>query len=95
MNAKNQIQFIQITPDELQEKILQGITKKLDELKKDFQPKEPTEYLTRNEVRKLFKVDLSTVHNWTKKGKLKAYAIGARVYYKRHEVEQVLTPLNQ
>jgi len=88
------IQFIQVTPEQLQDAILKGIKEQLNELKKEFQPKEPTEYLTRNEVKKLLKVDLSTVHNWTKKGKLKAYGIGHRVYYKRKEVEQVLTPLN-
>ena len=92
---EKQVQFIQVTPEELQSQIVEGVTKKLDELKKEFQPKEPTEYLTRNEVRRYFKVDLSTVHNWTRKGKLKAYFIGARVYYKRHEIEEVLTPLNQ
>ena len=94
MAQEKTVQFIQVTPDELQEKILNGINKKLDELKKEFQPKEPTEYLTRNEVKDLFKVDLSTVHNWTKKGKLKAYYVGGRVYYKRNEVDQLLTPLN-
>jgi len=37
---------------------------------------------------------LSTIWNWQKKGKLKAYGIGHRVYYKRHEVEQSIKPLN-
>ena len=64
------------------------------ELKNNFQSKEPSEYLTRSEVSKLFKCDLSTVHNWTKSGKLKAYGIGNRVYYKRSEVESVLIPFN-
>ena len=82
------------TPEELTEAILNGVDKKLNELKEQFQPKEPTEYLTRNEVKNLLKVDLSTVHNWTKKGKLKSYGIGNRVYYKRKEVEQTLIPLN-
>jgi len=88
-----QIQFIQVTPDQLQNAILTGVQKQLSELKEQFQPKEPTEYLTRNEVKDLLKVDLSTVHNWTKKGKLNAYGIGHRVYYKRDEVERMLTPL--
>ena len=90
-----QVQFIQTTPDELQERILSGVKQQIDELKDQFQPKEPPEYLTRNEVRKLLKCDLSTIWNWTRKGKLKAYGIGARVYYRREEVESALTPLNQ
>ncbi len=89
------IQFLQVTPEQLQTAIVKGVKEQLDELKRQFQPKEPTEYLTRSEVKEMFKVDLSTIHNWTKKGKLKSYGIGNRVYFKRKEIEQVLTPLNQ
>jgi len=84
-----------VTPEQLTEAILKGVDERINDLKANFQPKEPTEYLTRNEVKELLKVDLSTVHNYTKKGKLKSYGIGNRVYYKRHEVENVLKPLNQ
>lgn len=90
-----QVQFIQITPEQLQNEIIEGVKKQLQELKRDFQPKEPTEYLTRNEVKELLKVDLSTVHNWTKRGKLKSYGIGNRVFYKRSEVENAIIPLNK
>lgn len=74
---------------------IERIKLKLGELQKSFQPKEPTEYLTRNEVSKLLKIDLSTVHNWTKRGVLKAYQIGGRVYYKRQEVESALVELKK
>jgi excisionase family DNA binding protein len=87
------IQFIQTTPDELENRIFNRIKTELETLKKEFQPKEPQEFLTRNEVRDLLKVDLSTVHNWTKRGKLRAYGIGNRVYYRRDEVEQAIQPL--
>lgn len=49
-----------------------------------------TEYITRNEVAKLFKISLVTVHDWTKKGILQAYKIGRKVYFKQSEVEKVL-----
>ncbi|MGD9929313.1 MAG: helix-turn-helix domain-containing protein [Mangrovibacterium sp.] len=88
------IQLIQLTPDELENKIVAGVKAEIEILKKEFQPKEPTEYLTRNEVRDLLQVNLSTVHNLTKRGVLKSYGIGARVYYKRHEVEQAIKPIN-
>jgi len=87
------IQLIQITPDELREAIVSGVRAEVDKLKADFQPKQPTEYMTRNEVRDLLNVDLSTVHNWTKRGKLKAYGLGGRLYYKRAEVEEAIKPL--
>ncbi len=89
-----QLQLIQITPEELQNAILDGIKSQVDELRKDLQPETPIEWLTKNDVRALLKVNLSTVHNWTKNGKLKAYGIGSRVYYKRSEVEQSLIEIN-
>ncbi len=90
-----QVQFIQVTPEQLQNAILEGVKQQLQELKKEFQPKTPDEYLTRNEVKELLKIDLSSVHNWTKKGKLKSYGICHRVYYKRSEVESAIIPLNK
>jgi len=87
------IQFIQTTPEQVTEDILQGFRNEIEKLKRDFQPKEPTEYLTRNELKDLLKCDLSTIHNWTVKGKLKPYGIGNRVYYKRHEVESAIISL--
>ncbi|MDQ3022684.1 MAG: helix-turn-helix domain-containing protein [Bacteroidota bacterium] len=71
------------------------IKNQLAEIKKDFAPKVPTEYLTRNEVAEWLKCDLSTIHNWTKKGTLIPYGIGNRVYYKRNEVEAVLIPFGK
>ncbi|KJF44285.1 helix-turn-helix domain-containing protein [Draconibacterium sediminis] len=88
------LQFIQTTPKELQQAIIDGVKVHLEQIKKEFQPKQATEYLTRNEVKDLLKVDLSTVHNWTKRGKLRAYGLGNRVYYKRTEVEAAIKPLN-
>ncbi len=91
---QEQVQFISVTPEQLQNAIITGVKIQLEKLKKDFQPKEPAEFMTRNEVRDLLQCNLSTVHNLTKRGKLKAYGIGARVYYKRLEVEQAIKPLN-
>ena len=88
------LQFIQTTPDEVTQPILQGVQSIINQFKADFQPKEPTEYITRAELKERLKVDLSTIHNWCKKGKLKPYGIGNRVYFKWHEVEESLTPLN-
>jgi excisionase family DNA binding protein len=69
------------------------IRKQLEEIQKNFAPKLPTEYLTRSELAEMLKCDISTIHNWTKKGKLKPYGIGNRVYYKRNEVESSLKPV--
>lgn len=88
------LQFIQTTPEEMENRIFARFKSELESIKNEFQPKQPTEFLTRNQVKEMFDVDLSTVHNWTKKGKLKAYGIAGRVYYKRSEVEQAIKPIN-
>lgn len=88
------IQLIQITPDELQKEILKGIKLQIDDLKNHFQPKQPNEYLTRQEVAQMFNVDLSTIHNWSKSKRLNPLGIGSRVYFLRSEIEASLKPLN-
>ena len=90
----SQVQFIQCSPQELQNVITAQIKSHLDDFLKNFKPKQQDDYLTRQEVAALFKVDLSTIHNWCKAGKLKPKGIGARVYFLRSDIENSLTPLN-
>lgn len=90
-----QIQFIQYTPEQLQSEISNGVKIQLQEFLKHFKPVQPAEYLTRQQVAKMFDVDLSTVHNWCKSGKLKPLGIGSRVYFLRTDIEACLIPLNQ
>jgi len=77
----NVTQLHNTTPEQLQDAIIQGVKQQLEEFKKGFQPKEPTDYLTRAEVAKMLKVDISTIHNWGKAGKLTRHAIGNRIYF--------------
>lgn len=88
------IQFIQTTPQELQNQINEGVKSQLQDFLKHFTPKTPNEYLTRSDVATMFNVDLSTIHNWCKSGKLKPLGLGARVYFLRSDIEQSLQPLN-
>lgn len=92
------LQFIGIEPTTFIEELKSTLIPELQkQLSKEFQPKEPTEYLTRSEVCKLLKIDLSTLHNWRNKGILKAYGIGNRVYFKRSEIDNYVeqNKLNQ
>lgn len=87
-------QFRESTPNELAE-MLAGHTQRLirqelEAFKKDLQPEQPTEYVTRLEVAKLLGVSTVTIDSWTKKGRLTAYRIGNRIRYNRKEVEQSL-----
>ena len=82
------------TPEKLIEQIVQGFRSEIEVLKKQYQPKEPEELLTRAEVAELLKIDISSVHNYAKKGVLKKHGLAGRVYFKRSEIEQSLIPLD-
>lgn len=90
-----QIQFISISPEQLQTAIIEGVKTQLEDLKENFQPKQPVEYLTRQNVADLLQVDLSTIWAYTKKGLLVSYGIGSRVFYKRVEVENAIVKLKK
>jgi hypothetical protein len=88
------IQFIQYTPEQLESEISNGVKIQLEEFLKHFKPVEPAEYLTRQQVAKMFGVDISTIHNWCKSKRLNPLGLGSRVYFLRSEVEASLKPLN-
>lgn len=89
------IQFIQVDPEQFRESILKPIKVQLADLIKSLQTQLfKEEYLSREEVSNMLKVDLSTIHNWSKKGKLTKHCIGNRVYYKRSEIENQIIQIN-
>ena len=51
------------------------LQKQIEEIKVSLVQPSPCQFLTRAEVADMFKCDLSTVHNWSKKGKLKPHGI--------------------
>lgn len=83
-----------ITPDELKVLISETIKNELEIFAKKINLKEPEELLTRTEAAKFLKINLTTLWIWSKKGKLKSYGIGNRVYYKRSEIEQASTAIS-
>lgn len=91
----SQIQFLATSPEKLKQEITADVKVILDEFLKHFKPVQPAEYLTRKQVSDLFNVDISTVHNWCKNGKLKPLGLGSRVYFLRSDIEASLVPLNQ
>jgi hypothetical protein len=82
------------TPNKFKKEIVNDVKTLLDEFLKHFAPIQPKEYLTRSDVAKMFSVDISTISNWQKSGKLKPLGISGRVYFLRSEVEASLKPLN-
>ena len=84
-----------VTPEKLTETILNGVRSQLNELKKDFTPKEPEDFLTRMETAKLLKISLTTIHEWANTGILKMYKVGNRTYFSRKEIESTLFNSNR
>jgi hypothetical protein len=72
---------------------IEFIKNELKILKENYQPKEPKKYLTRIEVSKMLSVDISTVHNLTKRNVLEKYQIGGRCLYLRSQVEKSIVKI--
>ena len=90
-----EMQMIGMSFDDLKDLFGQIIKAEFEAVKEHLQPKQPNEYLTRKEVSEMLKIDLSSVHNWSKRGILKPHQIGNRVYYKLQEVEEAIVKLKK
>jgi len=94
MSNSEPVQFVQITTNELAKLINQKVSDNLNQFKKEFLNKEADdELLTREQTADFLQVDVSTLYLWVKKGKIKAYGIGKRRYFKRSELLESLTPI--
>jgi hypothetical protein len=89
-----QIQFIGVTPEQLKNQIAETVNNQLGEFLEKYKPKQPNDYLTRKQVAELFNVDLSTIANWQKSGKLKPLGLGGRIYFLRSDIEKSLISVN-
>lgn len=92
----NEIKFIQVTPSELTELIRDGIRKELQAHEASKGKKEvQEELLTTDEAAQMLRVSKGTVLNITKRGGLKTYGVGRRVFYKKSEVQKALIKLQE
>jgi hypothetical protein len=89
------IQLIGLSKEDLKNLFGEVLKPEIMALKEQMKPKQGNDYLTRKEVAEMLKIDLSSVHNWTKKGILKRHQIGNRVYYKLAEIENSIVELKR
>ena len=89
---KNQIIFDVLSKEELQDLIGKSLEEVIKNNSKNIPPDQ--ELLTRDEACKLLKVDSSTLWRWTNKGKITAYGIGSRRFYKKEELMSSLIKLD-
>jgi excisionase family DNA binding protein len=80
---------------DLTQLIKDGVKSQLKDFKETFNTYNPDELLTRTETCKYLQIDSSTLWAWTNKGKVRAYGIGNRRYYKRAELLESLKPLKK
>jgi hypothetical protein len=92
----NTIQFIQTSPEELTSAISDAVKTQLSKLKEQLLSKDANDdLLTRKQACEFLQIDQSTLWHWTNKGKVIAYGIANRRYYKRSELMEALKPLKK
>jgi hypothetical protein len=82
----NSILLQNLSPEDLSQLIKDGVKSLLSDFKKELNKTDPDELLTREETCKFLQIDSSTLWHWTNKGKVLAYGIGNRRYYKKAEL---------
>lgn len=88
---KEVVQIENISVDELTEIIAEKLLAKLETR---LAKQNDDDLLTRAETAEILKVKSSTLWNWTKSGRIIAYGIGNRIYYKRGEIKNAIVRIN-
>lgn len=90
---KNDHQVVVLVPfKELKEELIDAVRKEIQGLQKESIPKEESnrQFYNPLEVRELFQISRSTLHNWKQSGMLVPCKIGGKVLYSKQTVEQVI-----
>ena len=91
----NSILLQNLSPERLTELIKDGVKSQLEDFKETLQTHNLDELLTRKQTCKFLQIDSSTLWAWTNKGKVIAYGIGNRRYYKKAELLESLQALKK
>src|SRR5680860_1611640 len=96
---ENQIEnliLIGTTSEKLVDLFDKKLRRQFEAFKKDLSNQHSNdELLTRDQTCQFLQINSSTLWAWTNKGKVKAYGIANRRYYKRSELLQCLTELKK
>ena len=84
------IEIQEITVDELADKVADKLLDRIKHYLDDLLTNESDVYLTRQETADFLKINITTLWNWTNKGKIKSYGIGNRRYYNKQEIIALL-----
>ena len=95
MNKMDKLVISQFSKEELQEILLKPILGRIEKIETDFEKSNIDLVFTREQTAKRFNVDLSTLHRWTRQGKIVAHAIGSRIYYKESSIKGALIKIKK
>ena len=91
----NSILLENLDAESLKELIKDGIKSQLEDFKETLNTQNPDELLTRDQTCTFLQINSTTLWHWTNKGKVKAYGIGNRRYYKKSELLESLHPVKK
>ena len=95
MVSKKIVEIENISVEELVAMISNSVLDVLESRLKLLQKESDQQLLlTRAETAKYLHVNMTTLWNWTKKGRIKAYGLGNRVYYKKNEIDEAIIRIN-
>lgn len=95
MNKRELVQIDNISIEDLTEIIAEKLVDKIEtRIATLITTQNDEELLTRTETAEFLKINSTTLWHWTKKGKVTAYGIGNRVYYKKGELKKSLIKIN-
>ncbi len=91
----NQIILQGTTSQQLIEDLKNAFREVLEDSKPQTNSSLDKQLMTREEVCDLLQINKSTLWKRTKTGKIQSYGLGRRIYFKRSEVMESLTPLKK
>jgi excisionase family DNA binding protein len=86
-----QVLLTQLSVKELQEHLSETVKEVLTAMRQQEVRTGPDELFTRKEAAKYLRLSLVTLNEYTQRGLVPAYRLGARVLYRRSEVDKCLT----
>lgn len=100
MPMNNQVtQVFNVSPEDLKKEIVADVATHisviLEEIVSNIQSKEDAEFITSKEAASILQITLPTLYDWRKKGIVVAYRIANKIRFKKSEVLNSLTKINE
>lgn len=85
------INFVGVTPHALISEIVGKLKSELlTDLIKTIKDNEPNRYYSAQEICERLGISKPTIHDWKKKGIIKSFKLGSRVYYRMDQIEAAM-----